>query len=150
MGILSADRIRLQATATSKQDAIRQAGDLLVQTGCVDPGYVDGMLARETVMSTYLGSGVAIPHGQHENRDQIHQTAISVLQLVDGVLWEEEDDEKAYLIIGIAANSDDHIGVLAALAEAVEDEETIQNLLTTADPRVILDCLDRSSADLVE
>ena len=145
MSILSTDRIRVQATAADKQDAIRQAGDLLVQTGCVDAGYVDGMLARETIMSTYLGSGVAIPHGQHENRAQIHRTAISVLQLPAGVEWEE--DEKAYLIIGIAADSDDHIGVLTSLAEVVEDEDVLQQLITTTDPQQILDRLGQPAGE---
>ena len=145
MSILSTDRIRVQASAADKQDAIRQAGDLLVQTGCVEAGYVDGMLARESIMSTYLGSGVAIPHGQHENRAQIHRTAISVLQLPDGVAW--EDDEKAYLIIGIAADSDDHIGVLTSLAEVVEDEDVLQQLITTTDPQLIMDRLGQPAGE---
>lgn len=136
MPILSADRIRLQATATDKADAIRQAGELLVSTGCVKPAYVDGMLAREETMSTYLGSGVSIPHGQFDNREQIMQTGISVLQVPQGIEW--EDDEKAYLIIGIAASSDEHVGVLANLAEALEDEDLLEQLISTDDPSLIL------------
>lgn len=136
MPILSADRIRLQATATDKADAIRQAGELLVTTGCVKPAYVDGMLAREETMSTYLGSGVSIPHGQFDNREQIMQTGISVLQVPQGIEW--EDDEKAYLIIGIAASSDEHVGVLANLAEALEDEDLLEQLISTDDPSLIL------------
>lgn len=136
MPILSADRIRLQATAVDKADAIRQAGELLVSTGCVQPAYVDGMLAREETMSTYLGSGVSIPHGQFDNREQILQTGISVLQVPQGIEW--EDDEKAYLIIGIAASSDEHVGVLSNLAEALEDEELLEQLISTDDPSLIL------------
>ena len=136
MPILSADRIRLQAVAKDKADAIRQAGELLVSTGCVQPVYVDGMLAREETMSTYLGSGVSIPHGQFDNREQILQTGISVLQVPQGIEW--EDDEKAYLIIGIAASSDEHVGVLANLAEALEDEDLLEQLISTDDPSLIL------------
>ncbi len=136
MGILSVDRIRVQATAVDKADAIRQAGELLVNSGCVQPAYVDGMLAREETMSTYLGSGISIPHGQFENRDHIHQTGISVLQLPQGVEW--EDGEKAYLVIGIAASSDEHVGVLANLAEALEDEEILEQLIHTADPELFV------------
>lgn len=136
MTIVSAKRIRLGATAVSKADAIRQAGQLLVQSGCVEPGYVDGMLAREEIMSTYLGNGVSIPHGQHENREQILQTGISVLQLPEGIEW--EDGEKAHLVIGIAASADEHVGVLANLAEAIEDEEITHKLVHTTDPAVIL------------
>lgn len=134
--VLSLDRIRLQATAVDKRDAIRQAGDLLVQTGCVDAGYVDGMLAREASMSTYLGNGVSIPHGTYDNKAQIRHTGISVLQLPQGVEW--EDGERAYLIIGIAAASDEHVSVLANLAEVIEDEDTTQLLIRTADPGLIL------------
>lgn len=136
MSILSADRIRLQATAADKADAIRQAGELLVSSGCVKPRYVTGMLAREETMSTYLGNGVSIPHGQYDNREDILETGISVLQVPQGVLW--EDDEKAYLIIGIAASSDEHVGVLASLAEVIEDEELTEELIATADPQLIL------------
>lgn len=142
MAILASDRIRLHARATGKVDAIRQAGELLVHSGCVAPAYVDGMLARESIMSTYLGNGIAIPHGQNENRADVHQTGISVLQVPDGVDWDE--GEPVYLVIGIAASSDEHIGVLANLAEVIEDEETVAVLVQTPDPAVILEHLGRN------
>jgi mannitol/fructose-specific phosphotransferase system IIA component len=132
MTIVNLNRIRVQLTAESKEDAIRQAGDLLVQSGCVAPEYVAGMLARETTMSTYLGSGVSIPHGQFENRGQIYQTGISIAQFPQGVEW--EDGSMAYLVIGIAASSDDHIDVLARLAEVVENETLINHLASTDNP----------------
>lgn len=146
MAILSVDRIRLGATAVDKADAIRQAGYLLVNSGCVQAGYVQGMLAREQTMSTYLGNGVSIPHGQFDNRADILQTGISVLQVPAGVEW--EDGEKAYLIIGIAASSDEHIGVLANLAEVIEDEEMTQALIQTADPELILTQLGATRAEV--
>ncbi len=136
MTVLSVERIQLGATAVDKLDAIRQAGQLLVSSGCVEAGYIDGMLAREATMSTYLGNGVSIPHGTFDNKEQIRQTGISVLQLPAGVEW--EDGEKAYLVIGIAASSDEHVGVLSSLAEVIEDEDTTQLLITTSDPQVIL------------
>jgi len=136
MPILSKDRISLQATATDKAGAIRRAGDLLVTSGCVLPAYVDGMLAREQSMSTSLGNGVAIPHGIYENREHILQTGISVLQLTDGVEW--DDGEKVFMVIGIAAKSDEHVGVLSNLADVIDHEETLAELLNTRDPNVIL------------
>lgn len=136
MAILSKDRIRLNAAASDRSDAIRQAGELLVQSGCVLAPYIDGMLAREQSMSAYLGSGVSIPHGMFENRDHILQTGISVLQLPDGVDW--GDGETAYLVIGIAASSDEHIGVLSSLAEAIDDEQVTRQLIETVDPEIIL------------
>ena len=143
MAILSKERIRLNATVTDRSDAIRQAGELLVLTGCVLPAYIDGMLKREESMSTYLGSGVSIPHGIFENREHILQTGLSVLQVPAGVDW--GDGELAYLVIGIAAQADEHIGVLASLAEAIEDEDVIQQLISATDPAIILKYL--SAAD---
>jgi len=146
MAILSTDRIHLGAHAVDRSDAIRQAGQLLVQTGCVTPEYIDGMLAREESMSTYLGSGVSIPHGMFENREQILKTGISVLQIPAGVVWDDEG-EKAHLVIGIAASSDEHVGVLASLAEAIEDEDTTRLLIETTDPHVIMKYLSGSQAE---
>jgi len=136
MAILSKDRISLQASATDKADAIRKAGELLVSSGCVLPEYVDGMLAREQSMSTSLGNGVAIPHGIYENRGHILQTGISVLQLKDGVEWDE--GEKVFMVIGIAASSDEHVGVLSNLADVIDDEENLAELLKTDDPDVVV------------
>jgi mannitol/fructose-specific phosphotransferase system IIA component len=144
MTILSKDRIRLKAAASDRSDAIRQAGELLVRSGCVLAPYVDGMLAREQSMSTYLGSGVSIPHGMFENRDHILQTGISVLQVPDGVDW--GDGDTAYLVIGIAASSDEHIGVLSSLAEAIEDEQVTRQLIETVDPEIILKYLSAENS----
>ena len=136
MSILSKDRISLQASATDKLDAIRKAGELLVKSGCVLPEYVDGMLKREESMSTSLGNGVAIPHGVYENRDHIVNTGISVLQLADAVEW--DDGDKVFMVIGIAAAGDEHVGVLSNLAEVIDNEETLSELLKTNDPDVIV------------
>lgn len=136
MPIVSKDRISLQASAADKVDAIRKAGELLVASGCVLSEYVDGMLTREQSMSTSLGNGVAIPHGVYENRAHILQTGISVLQLTDGVDW--DDDEKVYMVIGIAASSDEHVGVLSNLAEVIDNEEILAELLKTDDPDIVV------------
>ena len=136
MSILSKDQISLPTSATDKANAIRKAGELLVKAGCVLPEYVDGMLTREKSMSTSLGNGVAIPHGVYENREHILQTGISVLQLKDGVEWDE--GEKVFMVIGIAASSDEHVGVLSNLADVIDNEENLTELLKTNDPDVIL------------
>ena len=137
---LTEETISLNASANSKEEATRMAGHLLVRGGYVDESYIDGMLAREKSMSTYIGNGVAIPHGQFDDLTLVHRTGISVLQIRDGVTW--EGDEKAYLIIGIASNSDDHINILANLAEAIEDPETAKLLAETSEISVVLDHLN--------
>lgn len=143
MAILSKDRISLHASAADKADAIRIAGELLVKSGCVLPEYVRGMLTREQSMSTSLGNGVAIPHGMDENRVHVLQTGISVLQLLTPVDW--GDGDNVSLIIGIAATSDEHIGVLSNLAEAVDDESALSDLLTTANPDLVISYLGREN-----
>ncbi len=137
MSILSKDRIALQQHAAEKKDAIRQAGQLLVDSGCVLPAYVDGMLKREESMSTSLGNGVAIPHGMDDNRNHILKTGISILQLVEPVEW-EEDDEPVHIVIGIAASQDEHVGVLANLADVIEDDDILAELIETTDPEIFV------------
>lgn len=146
MSILSKERIQLNAVATDRTDAIHKAGNLLVKSGCVLPEYVGGMLKREESMSTYLGSGVAIPHGIYENKEHVLQTGISALQLPQGVEW-DEGGEPVYLVIGIAASGDEHVGVLASLAEAIEDEAILNELLHTSDPEVILKHLGKEPVE---
>lgn len=141
MAILSEEMIQLGATATSKTDAITQAGELLVKGGRVEPAYVKGMLAREETMSTFVGNGVSIPHGMNEDRALVLETGISVLQLPDGVEWEE--GSTVHLVVGIAAQADEHINILMNLAEAVEAIETAQMLGQTTDKNVILEYLNK-------
>lgn len=145
MDILTEDTVRLNAQVADKADAIRQSGELLVKAGCVAPAYIEGMLARETTMSTYIGNGVAIPHGQYGDRAIIYRTGLSVVQVPEGVEW--NPDEIAYLVIGIAALSDEHIGVLANLAEVLEDQEAAEQLAHTTDPMVIVERLNRQPAE---
>ena len=145
MKILAEDRVKLNANAKSKEEAITLCGDLLVQTGCVTTNYVKGMLAREEIMSTYLGNGVAIPHGQFENRADILKTGLSVLQVPAGIEW--EPGEMAYLIVGIAAFKDEHVSVLVNLAEVIDDQDTANELIHTDDVNVILDILNKESKE---
>ncbi len=143
MLVLTPDLVQLGAAAVDKAEAIRQAGELLVRAGCVESGYVAGMHAREQTMSTYLGGGVAIPHGRHADVALVRRTAISVLQLPQGVEW--EPGEMAYLVVGIAAAGDEHIAVLARLGEVVEDEAITRSLFEATDPADVVACLGRAS-----
>jgi len=121
--------IRLQSRATDKQDAIRQAGQLLVDSGYIDPGYITSMLGREKVANTYLGNGISIPHGLPKDRDLIKQTGISVVQVPTGVTW--NPGETARLIVGIAAKSDEHIEVLRRLTRVLGHTEQVVRVART-------------------
>ncbi len=144
--ILSLETVKVQAKVDSKEDAIRKAGELLVNAGCVHADYVKGMLAREQTMSTYIGNGVAIPHGQFGDLQLVYRTGISVLQVPEGIEWDY--GEKAYLVCGIAAVGDEHIKVLQNLAEVVDDEEVAAMMGQTTDPQFIVDNLNKPVEDL--
>ena len=113
---------------SSKKEATIVAGEILFENGYIEKEYIESMLEKLETQSfaTYIGNGVAIPHGMAEGSKHVKHTGISVIQVPDGVLWNEE---MAYVIVGIAANSDDHMGVLAALADAIEEEDDAKELL---------------------
>jgi len=134
--ILTSRTIRLGLSATDKEQAIRLAGQLLVAEKYVAPEYVLGMLAREVIASNYIGNGVAIPHGRHEDLKYVYQTGVSFVQLPQGVVWEA--DEKAYLILGLAATSNDLSGILSNLLEVLRNPTIIQRLVQTGDPQMII------------
>lgn len=138
------DLIRIDAKASGKKDAIRQAGQLLVAAGCVAPGYEESMIAREAVANTYLGSGVAIPHGLGEDKGLVLRDGIVVLQLREGVEW--NPGQRAHLVVGIAANSDSHLAILRRLTRLIQDETTLANLAATDDREVIAAALERDAA----
>jgi phosphocarrier protein FPr len=141
MEVLTSDMVLLGVQAADKVDAIRQAGEVLIQAGCVAPSYVDGMLARERIMSTYLGSGIAIPHGEHADLRSVYRTGVSVLQLPEGVEW--EPGERAYLVIGLASTNIEHVVVLNNLVEILEEPEIITQLIHATDSMVIIERLTR-------
>lgn len=131
--ILTKEKIMLQAKPSDKWEAIRLAGELLVKAGHVTQEYVDKMKEREELATTYIGSGVAIPHGTNESKEQIKSTGISVVQVPDGVDFGEGNT--AYLLFGIAGAGDDHLGVLSQIAVICSEEENVKKAAqaTTAD-----------------
>src|SRR4051794_21670285 len=102
---LTTDDVRLAVRVRDKEDAIRTAGTVLVERGFIEPGYVESMLAREADASTFLGSGVAIPHGFGRDRGLVRRTGLAVLQLAGGVEW--GPGQTVWLVVGIAARSDE-------------------------------------------
>lgn len=125
--------------ATDKWDALRQSGALLEELGVVDDGYAAAILERETQISTYMGEGVAIPHGTDQARALVRRTALGFIQYPDGVDW---DGETVYLCIPIAASGDEHVGVLSALAEILVDDTSAAALRAATDVDVVLALLN--------
>ena len=128
--VLSLGNILSGLPSESKEEAILRAGRLLEESGYAGKGYAESMLERERMATTYMGMGVAIPHGTSEAKDKVTCSGISVLQYPEGVDFE---DGKAYLIIGIAGKGDEHMDLLAKVSGALEDEEVLDYLCHKAD-----------------
>ena len=132
--VLAAEAVEVGATATDQAEAIDRVGALLVAQGLVTAAYVTAMHAREAIVSTYLGNGIALPHGTNDAQDAILRTGIAVVQFPAGVPW---GDEPARLVIGLAATSDEHIGILSRLAGILDDEALCERLGRSTDPAEI-------------
>lgn len=136
--ILKLENIRLGLAPCTKEEAIRMAGGILVESGYVLPEYVDAMLEREKTVSTYMGMGLAIPHGTSEAKSKVLKSGIVVLQFPEGV---DYGDEKAHLIIGIAGVGDEHLDILSNLSGVLEDEAVLEEVIKTSDTMVVYNYL---------
>jgi phosphoenolpyruvate-protein phosphotransferase len=138
--LLTAELVRLNARASSKHDAIEAAGELLAAAGFIEPSYLESLHGREKVSNTYLGNGVAIPHGMQEDRHLIRRTGVAVLQLPEGVEWHE--GERANLVVAIAAQSDEHIALLQRLTRLIGDPQQLRTLVEARDPQILVNALN--------
>ncbi|HHF5091903.1 TPA: fused PTS fructose transporter subunit IIA/HPr protein [Haemophilus influenzae] len=128
---LSESNIHLNANAIDKQQAIEMAASALVQADNVENGYLQGMLARELQTSTFLGNGIAIPHCTLDTRSMVKKTGVQVFQFPQGIEWGEGNI--AYVVIGIAARSDEHLSLLRQLTHVLSDEDTAAKLAKITD-----------------
>ncbi|MCH5268562.1 MAG: PTS mannitol transporter subunit IICBA [Lachnospiraceae bacterium] len=136
--VIDENGVKLNQLSVPKEEAIRVAGELLVKQGCVDEAYVDAMIEREKLTTTYMGMGLAIPHGTSEAKDSVKKTGIVLVQYPEGV---DFGDEKAQLVFGIAGIGDEHLDLLSKICEALEDEEILEKMKTTDDVAWILEQL---------
>ncbi len=136
--VLDADYIRLGCESVERDAAITAAGELLVERGVATEAYIAAMHEREKTVSTFLGNGVALPHGTYEAKAEVLGSGIVVLQYPDGVEW---PNGTAHLVIGLAAQGDDHVEVLSHLAEILQDEVMAKTLWTADDPAFVYETL---------
>jgi PTS system mannitol-specific IIA component len=125
--LLAEESIQLDRTAVDRFDAVRQSGAALVAAGAVDESYVDAMIQRENTVSTFVGEGVAIPHGTLAGKESVKRDALVVLRFPEGVDWE---GNTVYVTVGIAAAGGGHIALLSQLAEILLDPEKAEQLRT--------------------
>lgn len=136
--VLIKEGIKLGQKSVTKEEAIRAAGELLEELGCVDGEYAEAMLEREKLVTTYMGMGVAIPHGTTQAKRVVKKSGIVCFQYPDGIDFGEE---KAQLVFGIAGVGDDHLELLGNLCTVLEDEAILETLKTTDDVEWVLEQL---------
>lgn len=129
--VLNEEAVIVGAAAETSAEAIERVGRILLEQRRITRAYVDAMHEREAIVSTYLGNGIALPHGTGEAQQAVMSTGLAVVQFPGGVPW---GDEPAYLVIGLAARSEEHIGVLSRLAGVLDDAELCARLARTDDP----------------
>ena len=138
---LKEENIFLGLKASNKLEAIKFAGEQLVKLGYAEPAYIDGMFEREKLVTTYLGESIAVPHGTIEAKESVIKTGIVVCQYTDGILFGDDEDDIAKLVIGIAAKNDEHISVITTITNALDDEKAIETLINSKDVQKVLSIL---------
>ena len=133
--ILKKEGIKTGLKSVDKETAIRAAGQLLCDLGFANEDYIQAMVDRENMVSTYMGMGVAIPHGTSNAKETVKKSGIVVMQYPEGV---DFGDEKAYLVIGIAGVGDEHLEILGNIVASLEDEELLETLKKNADVDTIM------------
>ncbi|WP_044640236.1 PTS sugar transporter subunit IIA [Risungbinella massiliensis] len=124
--ILTLEKIKLNVQVSDKWEAIRKTGELLLEGGHIQESYIVQMIEREKLSTTYMGNGLAIPHGTNEAKKYVSSTGISLLQVPAGVDF--GDGNIAYILVGIAGVGDEHLEVLSQIAIFCSDEENVKRL----------------------
>lgn len=125
--VLAKENIQLQVKVATKEDAIRQTGQILVERGYVEPSYIGKMLEREELVSTYMGNFVAIPHGTEDAKEMVKESGISFVQVPEGVDFGNGNIVK--VLIGIAGKNNEHLDILSNIAIVCSEEDNIEKLV---------------------
>jgi PTS system mannitol-specific IIA component len=136
--ILTPAQIKVPGVATGKDDAIREAGDILVDAGAVSPEYVEAMFEREKSVSTYMGNFLAIPHGTNEAKDTIHTSALSVVRYDAPIDW---DGNEVRFAVGVAGVDNGHLEILGKIAIVFSDPDEVDKLIAAGSAEEIYDLL---------
>jgi mannitol/fructose-specific phosphotransferase system IIA component len=126
MELLQKKNIILGCKPKEKESVIQEVGRMLCNSGYVEEDYIIGMLERENTFSTNIGNGIAIPHGVEASKKNIKISGLSVMVFPEGTMW---NDEPVYIVIGIAAVGDEHLDILANIADKLSDMEAVKKLI---------------------
>lgn len=137
-GVLTKDLVVVSGSARTREDAIREAGGLLVASGAVTPEYVDAMAERERTVSTFMGNGLAIPHGTNESKDTIVRSAVSLIRYDEPLDW---GGNPVRVVVGIAGKNDEHLEILGKIAVVFSDEDEARRVLDATSVDELYDVL---------
>lgn len=137
--VLTLSQIRMPGTARSKDEAIREAGEMLVEAGAVTPDYIDSMFDRERSVSTYMGNYLAIPHGTNESKASITRSALSVIRYLEPIDW---DGNEVRFALGIAGYQGGHMDILSRIAIVFSDTDEVDKLLAASSAEEIFALLN--------
>ncbi|MFD1387136.1 PTS sugar transporter subunit IIA [Oceanobacillus sp. FSL W7-1293] len=138
--ILSAENIELGVQLASKEEAVRYVGGILLNNGYVKENYIDKMLEREAIATTFMGNALAIPHGTEDAKKEVLATGLSVVTVPDGVDFGDGNIVK--LLIGIAGKGDEHLEILSQIAIICSEEENVEKLTQAASKEEIIATLN--------
>ena len=131
MSVLTPEQVRIHPGSATRDEALQEATDILVAAGAVTPAYVDAMRQREETVSTFMGNGLAIPHGTNDAKDAILASALSVVRYDGGVDW---SGDPATFVIGIAGVGDEHLDILSRIAILFSEEDDVARLAAAQTP----------------
>ncbi|MGO2745230.1 PTS sugar transporter subunit IIA [Microbacterium sp.] len=138
MSVLTVGQIRIHPGSATQEQALQEATDILAAAGAVTPAYVDAMRQREETVSTFMGNGLAIPHGTNETKEAILASGLSVVRYDGGVDWA---GDPATFVIGIAGRGDEHLEILSQIAILFSDEDDVAKLNAAQTPDELFELL---------
>ncbi|MGK3956536.1 PTS mannitol transporter subunit IICBA [Arthrobacter sp. R4] len=142
-GILVADSVILNGTATTRDAAIDEAGRLLLARGAVDEGYIAAMHEREESVSTYMGSYLAIPHGTNAAKDHIRKSAVSVIRYPEGIDW---NGKEVKFVVGVAGINNEHLHILSSIAKVFTNKAQVAQLEAATSVDEVLELFGKVNA----
>ncbi|MCK8478882.1 PTS sugar transporter subunit IIA [Microbacterium aurugineum] len=134
MSVLTLEQVRIHPGSATRDEALQEATDILVAAGAVTPAYVDAMRQREETVSTFMGNGLAIPHGTNDAKDAILASALSVVRYDGGVDW---SGDPTTFVIGIAGVGDEHLEILSRIAILFSEEDDVARLSAAQTPEAL-------------
>ena len=137
--MINKENIKLNQSAATKEEAVKAAGQILVDRGAVEPAYIDSMLEREGVVSTFMGNGLAIPHGTEEGKSSVIKSGLSLIQIPEGV---DFDGNEAKVVLGIAGKENEHLELLQKIAIIFSEEENAEKVINASSAEEIIEIFE--------